>query len=41
MYSIHIGPICEANSNVQFILDPYVIASYYISYLTKMDKSIS
>jgi hypothetical protein len=25
----------------QFILDPYVATSYYTSYLTKIDKSIT
>jgi hypothetical protein len=41
VYSTHGGPFCEANTDVQFILDPYVVASYCISYLTKMDKSIT
>jgi hypothetical protein len=29
------------NSNIQFTLDPYVAATYYTSYMIKIDKSIT
>jgi hypothetical protein len=28
----------EANTNAQFILDPYAIVAYHIFYLTNVDK---
>jgi hypothetical protein len=31
----------KLNTNVQFILNPYVVASYYIPYLNKVDKNIT
>jgi hypothetical protein len=30
-----------ANTDIQFIFDPYVAATYCISYMTKVDKSIT
>jgi hypothetical protein len=30
----HVGPLWEANTNAQFILDPYVASVYCTSYLT-------
>jgi hypothetical protein len=35
VFSIHIGPLWEANINAQYILNSYAIASYCIFYLTK------
>jgi hypothetical protein len=29
-----------ANIDIQFVLDPYVTATYYTSYMTKINKSI-
>jgi hypothetical protein len=40
-FSVHVGPLWEANINSQFILDPYAIAIYCISYLTKVDKFVT
>ncbi len=31
----------EANTNVQYVLDPYFAAAYYTFYLTKVNKSIT
>jgi hypothetical protein len=30
-----------ANTNIQFILDPYAIATHWTSYMTTIDKSIT
>jgi hypothetical protein len=30
-----------ANTDIQFILEPYVVATYCTSYMTKVDKSIT
>ncbi len=30
-----------ANIDIQFILDPYATITYYTSYVTKIDKSIT
>lgn len=30
-----------ANTNIQFILDPYAATTYSTSYMTKVDKSIT
>ncbi len=30
-----------ANIYIQFILNPYVVATYYTSYMTKINKSIA
>jgi hypothetical protein len=40
-FNIHAGPLWEINTNAQFILDPYATLVYYISYLTKIDKSMT
>jgi hypothetical protein len=37
-FNIHVRPSWEANTYVQYILDPYAIISYYTSYLIKVDK---
>ncbi len=37
-FSIHVH-LWFANINTQFLLDPYAIATYYTSYMTKIDKS--
>jgi hypothetical protein len=39
-FSIHVGPLWEANIDAQYILDPYATTTYYISYLTKVDKFV-
>ncbi len=33
-------PLWFANTNMQFILEPYTTASYCTSYMTKINKSI-
>jgi hypothetical protein len=40
-FNIHVGPLWEANTYVQFILDPFVVATYDTFYLTQVDKSIT
>ncbi len=40
-YANQVAPLREANTNRQFILDPHVTTSYYTSFLTKIDKSIT
>ncbi len=40
-FGIHVGNIWQANTYVQFIFDPYVATSYYTSYLTKIDKTMT
>jgi len=40
-YAIKVVALWEVNTNIQFILDPYVVASYCTSYLTKIDKTIT
>jgi hypothetical protein len=40
-FNIHVGPLWEANTHAQFILNPYVVGAYYTFYLTKIDKSIT
>jgi hypothetical protein len=37
-FSIHVGPLWEANTNAQYILDPYATIIYHIFNLTKVDK---
>jgi hypothetical protein len=37
----HVGLLWEANTNAQYILNPYVAATYYIYYLTKVNKSMT
>ncbi len=39
-FNIHAKNLWQANTNVQFILDPYVATSYFTSYLTKIDKAM-
>jgi hypothetical protein len=41
LFGICVENIWQANSDVQFILDCYVIAKYCTSYLTKIDKTIT
>jgi hypothetical protein len=36
-FNIYIAHLWLANTNIQFILDPYVIATYCTSYMTKID----
>ena len=40
-FRIHAGNIWQANTDLQFILDPYAAASYCTSYLTKIDKTVT
>jgi hypothetical protein len=40
-FSTCVAPLWFANTYIQLILDPYVVASYYTSYITKIDKSIT
>jgi hypothetical protein len=40
-YVIKVAPLWEANTNTQFILDPYAATSYCTSNLTKNDKYIT
>jgi hypothetical protein len=40
-FGIQVGIFWQANTNVQFILDPYVVASYCTSYPTKIDKTMT
>ncbi len=39
-FGIHVRNLWQANTNVQFILDPYVAMSYCTSYLTKLIKPL-
>jgi hypothetical protein len=38
VFSIHVGPLWEANIDTQFILNPYVATTYYTFYLTNVEK---
>jgi hypothetical protein len=40
-FGIKTGPFWGANIDVQFILDLYVIANYFTSYVTKVNKIIT
>jgi hypothetical protein len=40
VFSIHVGPLWQANINAHLILNPYVDVVYCIYYLTKMDKFV-
>jgi hypothetical protein len=40
-FGIHVGNLWQVNTNVQFILDPYVVASYCTYHLTKIDKKVT
>ena len=40
-FGINLAPLSFANTNVQFVLDSYVVALYCTSYMTKIDKTIS
>jgi len=40
-FSIYVTHLWFANIDIQFILDPYVATTYYTSYMTKIDKSIT
>jgi len=40
-FGIHAGNLWEANTDVQFIFDPYAPVSYCTSYLTKIDKTMT
>jgi len=37
-FGIDVGNLWQTNIDVQFILDPYVVANYCTSYLTKIEK---
>ncbi len=41
VFSICVGPLWETNTNAQFVLNSYVIATYCISYLIKVDKYVT
>jgi hypothetical protein len=41
VFNIQVRSLWEANANAQFILDPYVVAIYCTSYLTKVDKFVT
>jgi hypothetical protein len=38
VFGMHARPLWGANTNSQYILDPYAATSYCTSYLTKIDK---
>jgi hypothetical protein len=40
-FAIHVGNLWQANTDVQFILDTYVVASYCTSYLTIINKTVT
>ncbi len=40
-FNIHDAHLWFANTNIQFILDPYVTTTYCTSYMTKINKSIT
>jgi len=40
-FGIHVGNLWQANTHVQFILDPYATVSYCTSYWTKINKTIT
>ncbi len=40
-YVIKVVALWEANNDIQFILDPYIAASYCTSYFTKIDITIT
>jgi len=40
-YVMKVEALWEANTNIQFILDPYAGTCYSTSYLTKIDKTIT
>jgi hypothetical protein len=37
---MQVRPLWVTNINAQFILDPYIAATYCIFYLTKVDKFV-
>ncbi len=39
-FSIRAIHLWFANTNIQFMLDPYAVATYYTSYMKKIKKSI-
>jgi hypothetical protein len=41
VFGIYVGPLWETNIDAQYILDPYTIASYFTSNLTKIDKFVT
>jgi len=41
VYAIKVVALWETNSDIQFILDPYIATSYCTSYLTKINKTIT
>jgi hypothetical protein len=41
VFGIHAGLLWGANTDAQYILDPYAIALYYSSYLTKINKFVT
>ena len=40
-FGINLAPLWFANTNLQFVLNPYVAALYCTSYMKKIDKTIS
>ncbi len=38
VFTIHLGPLWEANIDAQFILNPCIATTYCTFYLTKVDK---
>jgi len=40
-FGICVGNLWQVSMDVQFILYPYVVISYYTYYLTKIDKTIT
>lgn len=41
VFSICVGPLWETNTYAQFVLNSYVVATYCISYLIKVDKYVT
>jgi hypothetical protein len=39
-FSTYVVHLWFAYTNIQFILDPYVVATYYTSYMIKINESI-
>jgi competence CoiA-like predicted nuclease len=40
-YAIKVATLWKANTNIQFFFDSYAATSYYTSYLTKFDKTVT
>jgi hypothetical protein len=41
VFSICVGPLWETNTYAQFVLNSYVVITYCISYLIKVDKFVT